>query len=152
MSNVSIVGYVGWPTYDTFLIVSLSVYDPNPLRPNPNPQKIRVGFMSCSRVGWNIDTPKLRQEERQPFRHWDPHWNHSRTISTSNPTMNPTVAELSLTILAPRSSSKSSTLSIFDLSMEEEWGKKRRKRKGEELKRKIEWMCSSYSATRRRWE
>ena len=152
MSNVSIAGYAGWPTYDMFLIVSLSVYDQNPLRPNLNPQKTCVGFMSCSHVRWNIYTPKLREEERQPFRHWDPHWNHSQIISTSNPTMNPTVAELSLTISASRSSSKSSTLSIFDLSMEEERGKKRKKRKREELKRKIERMCSSYSATRRRWE
>ena len=42
MSNVSIAGYAGWPTYDTFLIVLLSgqpVYDPNPLRSNPNPKK-----------------------------------------------------------------------------------------------------------------
>ena len=42
MSNVSIAGYAGWPTYDTFLIVSLTdrpVYDPNPLRSNPNPKK-----------------------------------------------------------------------------------------------------------------
>ena len=40
VSNGSIAGHVGWPVYDTFLIVSLSgrsVYDPNPLRPNPNP-------------------------------------------------------------------------------------------------------------------
>ena len=42
MSNVSIASYVDWPDYDTFLIVSLSVwfvYDPNPLSPNPNPKK-----------------------------------------------------------------------------------------------------------------
>ena len=42
MSNVSIAGYAGWPTYDTFLIVSLTdrpVYDPNLLRSNPNPKK-----------------------------------------------------------------------------------------------------------------
>ena len=48
MSNVSIAGYAGWPTYDTFLIVSLSsrpVYDPNPLRSNPNPKKPVLG--SC---------------------------------------------------------------------------------------------------------
>ena len=57
---MSIAGYAGWPTYDTFLIVSLSgrpAYEPNPLRPNPNPKKNRVGFVSCSRVGSNIDTP-----------------------------------------------------------------------------------------------
>ena len=57
MLNVSIAGYAGWPAYDTFLIVSLSgrpVYDPNPLRPNPNPKKP----VSCSRVGSNIDTPR----------------------------------------------------------------------------------------------
>ena len=39
---MSIVSYAGWPAYDTFLIVSLSgrpVYDPNLLRPNPNPKK-----------------------------------------------------------------------------------------------------------------
>ena len=39
---MSIAGYASWPAYDTFLIVLLSgwpVYDPNPLRPNPNPEK-----------------------------------------------------------------------------------------------------------------
>ena len=53
---MSIASYVGWPTYDTFFIVFLSgwsVYDPNSLRSNPNPQKP----VSCSRVGSNIDTP-----------------------------------------------------------------------------------------------
>ena len=42
MSNVSIAGHVGKPAYDTFLILPLldrPVYDSNPLRPNPNPQK-----------------------------------------------------------------------------------------------------------------
>ena len=42
MSNVSIVGYTGWPAYDMFLIVSLSgwpVYDLNPLRSNLNLKK-----------------------------------------------------------------------------------------------------------------
>ena len=40
VSNGFIAGHVGQPVYDTFLIVSLSgrsVYDPSPLRPNPNP-------------------------------------------------------------------------------------------------------------------
>ena len=48
MLNVSIAGYASWATYDTFLIMSLSgrpVYDPNPLRPNPNPKKTVLG--SC---------------------------------------------------------------------------------------------------------
>ena len=43
-----IVGYAGWPAYYTFLIVSLSgrsIYDPNSLRPNPNPKKHMSG--SC---------------------------------------------------------------------------------------------------------
>ena len=56
VSNVSIAGYAGWPTYDMFLIMLFSgrpIYDPNPLRPNPNPKKL----MSCSRVWSNIDTP-----------------------------------------------------------------------------------------------
>ena len=42
MSNVSIADYAGWPACDTFLIVSVlgwPIYDPNPLRPNPNPKK-----------------------------------------------------------------------------------------------------------------
>ena len=41
MSNVSITGYVGWPAYNTFLIVSLlgrPIYDPNSLKSNPNPK------------------------------------------------------------------------------------------------------------------
>ena len=43
---MSIAGYVGWPAYDTFLIVSLSdrpIYDPNPLKPNPNQKKPVLG-------------------------------------------------------------------------------------------------------------
>ena len=53
VSNGFIAGHVGQPVYDTFLIVSLSgrsIYDPSPLRPNPNPSKP----VSCSRVGSNI--------------------------------------------------------------------------------------------------
>ena len=58
---MSIAGYAGWLAYDMFLIVSLSgqpVYDPNWLRPNPNPKKTCVGFVLCLQVGSNIDTPK----------------------------------------------------------------------------------------------
>ena len=47
MSNVSIASHASWSTYDTFFIVLLSgrpVYDQNPLRPNPNLQKL----VSCS--------------------------------------------------------------------------------------------------------
>ena len=47
MSIVSIASHVSWSTYDTFFIVLLSgrpVYDQNPLRPNPNLQKL----VSCS--------------------------------------------------------------------------------------------------------
>ena len=39
---MSIAGYAGWLAYDTFLIVSFTgrpIYDPNPLKPNPNPKK-----------------------------------------------------------------------------------------------------------------
>ena len=45
---MSIAGYASWLAYDTFLIVSLSgrpIYDPNPLRSNPNPKKPVLG--SC---------------------------------------------------------------------------------------------------------
>ena len=76
---------------------------------------------------------EVREEEHQLFRHWD----HPRIILAPNPTMNPTVAELSLTVSALRSSLKSSTLSISNLSIEEEERgkkKKEKKRKGEELK------------------
>ena len=61
MSNVSIAGYAGWPTYDTFLIVSLSgqsVYDPNPLRPNPNPKKPVLGLCRVRGLG-RILTPLI---------------------------------------------------------------------------------------------
>ena len=61
MSNVSIAGHAGWPAYNLFLIVLLLgqlVYDPNPLRPNPNPQKPVL----CSRVESNIDTPRFKGE------------------------------------------------------------------------------------------
>ena len=54
MSNVSITRYMGWPTYDTFLIVSLMdwpVYDPNPLKPNPNPRKPMSGLCRVRGLG-----------------------------------------------------------------------------------------------------
>ena len=40
MSNMPIAGHVDWPAYNTFLIESFldrPVYDPNLLRPKPNP-------------------------------------------------------------------------------------------------------------------
>ena len=42
MLNVFIADYTSWPVYDSFLIVLLlgwPIYDPNSLRPNPNPKK-----------------------------------------------------------------------------------------------------------------
>ena len=54
---MSIVGYVGSPAYDTFLIVSLSsqpVYEPNPLRPNPNPKKPMLGSCRVRRLGQTL--------------------------------------------------------------------------------------------------
>jgi len=53
-----IAGHVGQLAYDTFLIISLSsqsVYDTNPLRPNPNTQKP----MSCLRVEGEGDSFKV---------------------------------------------------------------------------------------------
>ena len=44
---MSIAGHGGWLVYDPFLIVSLlgrPIYDPNPLRHNPNPQKPMSGL------------------------------------------------------------------------------------------------------------
>ena len=64
MSNVSIAGYASWLTYDMVLIVSLlgwPVYDPNPLRPNPNQKK----YMSGSQVGSNIDTPTHNKKKER---------------------------------------------------------------------------------------
>ena len=61
MSNVSIAGYASWPAYDTFLIVSLSgrpVYDPNPLRFNPNPKKSVSGSCRVHGLGRTL-TPLL---------------------------------------------------------------------------------------------
>ena len=61
MSNVSIAGYAGWPAYDTFLIVSLSgrlVYDPNQLRPNPNPKKPVSGSCRVRGLGRTL-TPLI---------------------------------------------------------------------------------------------
>ena len=51
---MSITGYAGWPAYDTFLIVSLlsrPVYDPNPLRSNPNPKKPISGLYRVRGLG-----------------------------------------------------------------------------------------------------
>ena len=61
VSNVSIAGYVGWSTYDTFLIVLLSgrsIYDPNPLKSNPNSKKSVSGFCRVHGLG-RILTPLL---------------------------------------------------------------------------------------------
>ena len=58
MSNMSIMG---WPAYDTFLIVSLSgrpVYDPNPLRSNPNPKKPVSDSCHVRGLGWTL-TPLI---------------------------------------------------------------------------------------------
>ena len=58
---MSIAGYMGWPAYDTFLIVSLTgwpVYDPNPLRPNPNPKKPVSGLCRVCGLGQTL-TPLL---------------------------------------------------------------------------------------------
>ena len=57
MSNVSIAGYSGLPTYDTFFIVSLSgrpVYDPNPLRPNPDPKKPMLSSCRVRELGQTL--------------------------------------------------------------------------------------------------
>ena len=57
MSNVSIAGYAGWPAYDTYLIVSLlgqPIYDPNPLRPNPNPEKHMLGSCRVHGLGQTL--------------------------------------------------------------------------------------------------
>ena len=61
MSNVSIAGYAGWPAYDTFFIMSLSgrsIYDPNPLRPNPNPKKLMLDSCCVCELGPTL-TPLL---------------------------------------------------------------------------------------------
>ena len=50
-------GFLGWPIYDTFLIVSLSdrpIYDPNPLRPNPNPKKPVSASCRVRRLGQTL--------------------------------------------------------------------------------------------------
>ena len=60
MLNVSIAGHAGWPAYDTFFIVLLSswpVNDSNPLRPNPNSQKLVS--CSCRVCRPNFDNPKF---------------------------------------------------------------------------------------------
>ena len=68
MLNMSIAGHTSWFAYDMFFIMShsgQSVYDPNLLRPNPNPQKP----VTCSQVGSIIDTPNFIQWESH-FRLW----------------------------------------------------------------------------------
>ena len=52
---------MGWPAYDTFLIVSLSgrpVYDPNSLRSNPNPKKPVSDSCHVRGLGWTL-TPLI---------------------------------------------------------------------------------------------
>ena len=69
---MSIAGYAGWPAYDTFLIVLLSswpVYDPNPLRPNPNLKKsvsgsCRVRGLARTLTPLAIDT-NIHQEKKK---------------------------------------------------------------------------------------
>ena len=67
---MSIAGYVGWPAYDKFLIVSLSsqpIYDLNSLRPNPNPQKPMSGSCHIHKLGWTL-TPLIGLHKKQI--HW----------------------------------------------------------------------------------
>ena len=73
MSNVSIAGYAGWLAYDMFLIVSLSdrpVYDPNPLRPNPNPKKPMSGSCRVCGLG-RILTPLKKTHNFNEFIYYD---------------------------------------------------------------------------------
>ena len=84
MSNVSIAGYVGWPACDTFLIVLLSgrpVYDPNPLRPNPNPKKPVLGSCRVRGLGRTL-TPLVFSELLQAFN--SPIFLHSLHVFTSS--------------------------------------------------------------------
>ena len=73
---MSIAGYAGWPAYDTFLIVLLSgrpVYDPNPLRPNPNPEKPVSGSCRVRGLGRTL-TPLVVTHGRghiaKPCKFW----------------------------------------------------------------------------------
>ena len=62
MSNVSIAGYAGWPAYDTFLIVLFlgrPVYNPNPLRSNPNLKKPVSGSCRVCGLGRTL-TPLIK--------------------------------------------------------------------------------------------
>ena len=70
MSNVSIVGYTGWPAYDTFLIVSLSgwpVYDPNPLRSNPNLKKPVSGSCRVRGLGRTLTPLEFDVGEKEKW-------------------------------------------------------------------------------------
>ena len=54
---MSIVGYTGWPAYDTFFIVLLSgrpIYNPNPLSLNPNSEKPVSGSCRVRELGWTL--------------------------------------------------------------------------------------------------
>ena len=56
---------VGSPAYDTFLIVSLlgrPIYDPNSLRPNPNPKKPVSNSCCVCRLGRTL-TPLLKKDD-----------------------------------------------------------------------------------------
>ena len=51
---IAVAGHVGWLSYEQFLIVLLlgqPVYDPNPLRPNPNSQKPVLGLCHVRGLG-----------------------------------------------------------------------------------------------------
>ena len=54
---MSIAGFAGWLAYDMFLIVSLlgrPIYDPNPLRHNPNPKKPVLVSYRVRELGWTL--------------------------------------------------------------------------------------------------
>ena len=54
---MSFASYAGWSAYDTFLIMSLlgrPVYDPNPLRSNPNPKKSVSGSCHVRKLDWTL--------------------------------------------------------------------------------------------------
>ena len=67
MSNA---GYASWPIYDTFLIMLFSdqpVYDPDSLRPNPNPQKPVLDSYRVRGLG-RILTPLLNNQGDHVYR------------------------------------------------------------------------------------
>ena len=156
---MSIAGYAGWPAYDTFFIVSLSsrpVYDPNPLRHNPNPKKPVSSSCRVRGLGRTL-TPLLRPLSCPNHRtHWplEPAQTKLKPTQTQNsklppslsPTLNPIICFQRIIVACPNTS--------WNHNLYKKCIPLKYKTEVKKIRRKINWrrgktICCGYFISRR---